>query len=77
MIRGVCDSGQKAGLCKAKFKGAEFAREELNNAGDLRWGDEQAVNAMDNTVRSKLGRVSIRLSIGAGKRTMSMATMRL
>lgn len=40
MIRGVCDSGQKAGLCEAEFQGTEFAGEELNDAGDLRWWDQ-------------------------------------
>lgn len=40
MVRGVCDSGQETGLCEAKFKGTELAREELDDAGGLRWWDE-------------------------------------
>ena len=63
MVRGVGDSGQEAGLCETEFKGTELARKKLDDASDLwRW-DEYAVNAMDNAVRSKLGVVSIRLSV--------------
>ena len=40
MARGVCDSGQEAGLCEAEFKGTKLAREELNDAGGLRWWDK-------------------------------------
>lgn len=40
MVRGVCDSGQETGLGEAEFKGTEFTREELNDAGDLWWWDE-------------------------------------
>ena len=36
MVRGVCNSGQETGLCEAEFQGTEFAREELDDAGDGR-----------------------------------------
>ena len=58
MVRGVCNDGQKTGLCKAKFQGTKLAREELDDAGNAGWWDEEAVNAMDNAVRSKLDIVS-------------------
>ena len=63
MCRSVCDGGQKTGLCKAKFQGTELARKELDDAGNARWRDEEAVDAMDNAVRSKLDIVSICLPI--------------
>ena len=77
MVRGVCNSGQETGLCEAEFKGAKVAREELNDAGDLWWWDEKAVNTVDNAIRSKLGIISTCFSIGTGRHTMSMATIRL
>ena len=63
MVRGVCNDGQKTGLCKAKFQGTKLARKELDDAGNARWWDEEAVNAMDNAVRPKLGIVSIYVPI--------------
>ena len=59
MVRGVCNDGQKTGLCKAEFQGAKLAWKELDDAGDARWWDEEAVNAMNYAVRPKLGIVSI------------------
>ena len=63
MVRGVCNDGQKTGLCKTKFQGTKLARKELDDAGNARWWDEEAVNAMNNAIGSKLGIVSICLPI--------------
>ena len=75
--RRVCNSGQETSLCEAEFQGTELPREELDDARDRWWRDEYAVNAMNNAVGSKLSVVSIRLTLGIGRRTISMATMRL
>ena len=75
--RSVCNGGQEIGLCKAELQGTELPREKLNDAGHLWWRDDKAVNAMDNTVGSKLSVVSINLTSCNGGRTISMATMRL
>lgn len=54
MSRCVVNCLKETSLCKTELESAELAREELDDVGRLGWGNEEAVDTMDDAVRAEL-----------------------
>lgn len=65
VIRRIIDSFKETGLLQTELESAELAREELDDVGSFRWGDQEAINTVNDTVGSKLHSISL-LSILRG-----------
>ena len=63
MFGGIVQGGDQPGLCKAKLESAELAREKTDDVNGFWWRDQDAVDAVDDTVCAKLLLVSTALNI--------------
>ena len=54
MCRGIVKSFKKTGFCQGQLKGAELSREKRDDFSGLWWRDKNAVNAVNDTIGTKL-----------------------